>query len=275
MTTEEKPDTTLAVDLAAAGLSTVGIGATEGGEAWFIEIQSDYEKQAKSLKQASFNASQSSSAEGDDTVPAELALSFRESANMLKFAMTQRSGRNSPGIKRPSRMGFGEMKLEEPVVEVDEEATDEELFSAMQGQWVEVECLLRVQLRSEEALEKAKLRVSESLAFDGSLGKRAAASGKLKGTVFQALLAKADGSAGATSASVGLTECSEEDWDGLAKGADALRKLVRIKVQDDNDLKAANGALTSCAEFFATLAIYGKRKRLDGMGVITALEANL
>ena len=155
MATEEKPDTTLAVDLAAAGLSTVGIGATEGGEAWFIEIQSDYEKQAKSLKQASFNASQSSSAEGDDTVPAELALSFRESANMLKFAMTQRSGRNSPGIKRPSRMGFGEMKLEEPVVEVDEEATDEELFSAMQGQWVEVECLLRVQLRSDAALEEA------------------------------------------------------------------------------------------------------------------------
>ena len=50
---------------------------------------------------------------------------------------------------------------------------------------------------------------------------------------------------------------------------------MRIKVQDDNDLKAANGALTSCAEFFVTLAIYGKRKRLDGMGVITALEANL
>ena len=52
------------------------------------------------------------------------------------------------------------MGLEEPVVEVDEATDEEALLGDAGAQWVEVECLLRVQLRSEEALE-AKLRVSE------------------------------------------------------------------------------------------------------------------
>ena len=47
---------------------------------------------------------------------------------------------------------------------------------------------------------------------------------------------------------------------------------VRIKVQDDNDLKAANGALTSCAEFFSNLQIYGSRRGLKPIDVIDKLE---
>jgi hypothetical protein len=47
---------------------------------------------------------------------------------------------------------------------------------------------------------------------------------------------------------------------------------VRIKVQDDNDLKAANGALTSCDEFFSNMRVYGSRRQLDSMGVINKLE---
>ena len=165
----------------------------------------------------------------------------------------------------------------EPVEVLDEagdDPTDEELFSAMQGQWVEVECLLRVQLRTLEALEEGRKRVSESLAFDNALGQKATQLGVLKGTIFQALLARADGSADSTAASVGV-EMGDAEWESQAAGADALRKLVRIKVQDDNDLKAANGALSSCAEFFANLSTYASRKGMKETDVLTKLEEPL
>ena len=233
----------------------------------FIEIKTDYESHRKALKDLSREPSRSG---GDDTVPAAAALSFRAAANALRYAMTQRSGRScsSPERNRP-----GERAAEAPAEpEVDDDPTDEELFSAMQGQWVEVECLLRVQLRGEAALEEARERVNASLAFDRGLSKRAVDSKILKGTIFQALLAKADGAASATAASVGLSSMSDDEWEAEAKGADALRKLVRIKVQDDNDLKAANGALTSCAEFFSNLRVYGSRNGLTAEAVIAKLE---
>jgi len=234
-----------------------------GGEAWFIEIKNKYESQRTTLK----NLSRQPSVDGgDDCLPkeaTEVAISFRVAANALKFAMTQRSGRTSPGMKRP-----GGGTVEEPVEE--EDLTDEELFSSMLGQWVEVECLLRVQLRSQEHLEEARERVKGSLAFDADLGSRAASSGILKGTIFQALLRKADGD-DVGGASVGL-DVSDADWAALADGAAELRRLVRIKVQDDNDLKAANGALSSCADFFRNLALYGSRHSMQEMAVVQKLE---
>ena len=115
-------------------------------------------------------------------------------------------------------------------------------------------------------------RVAASLAFDAALGQRASASGILKGAIFQALLATADGSSSATAASLGL-DMSDDEWQEQARGADLLRKLVRIKVQDDNDLKAARGALTSCAEFFSNLTIYGQRQRMNSLAVINKLES--
>ena len=243
----------------------------------FIEVKTDYENSRMTLLSLSRNPS----AKDDDCVPASAALSFRIAANALKYALTQRSGRSSPGQRRAGGGGTGRSQLSqasegsqaEPVEVLDQgdDPTDEELFSAMQGQWVEVECLLRVQLHTLEALEEGRKRVSESLAFDNSLGQRAAALGVLKGTIFQALLARADGSAEATAASVGV-EMEATEWEAQAAGADALRKLVRIKVQDDNDLKAANGALSSCAEFFANLSTYASRNSLKETEVLEKLE---
>lgn len=186
----------------------------------FIEVQSDYENRRKALKDLSRQPSMDG---GDDTVPTAAAVSFRAAAHALRYAMTQRSGRSCAS---PVRRG-GESEAVAPAEpEVDDDASDEELFSAMQGQWVEVECLLRVQLRSEEALEQARERVAASLAFDAALGKRAAQNGVLKGAIFQALLARADGSDSATAASVGLS-MADDEWQAEAAGADALRKLVR------------------------------------------------
>ena len=243
-------------------------------------MRTDYENSRKTLLSLSRNPS----AKDDDCVPASAAISFRVAANALKYALTQRSGRSSPGQRRGGGGGTGRSALSqasdgsqaEPVEVLDQgdDPTDEELFSTMQGQWVEVECLLRVQLRTLEALEEGRKRVSESLAFDNALGQKATQLGVLKGTIFQALLARADGSADSTAASVGV-EMGDAEWESQAAGADALRKLVRIKVQDDNDLKAANGALSSCAEFFANLSTYASRKGMKETDVLTKLEEPL
>ena len=114
-------------------------------------------------------------------------------------------------------------------------------------------------------------RVAACIAFDTGLGRIASSSGALKGTIFQGLLARADGSTAATAASVGLG-MAEDEWEAQARGADTLRKLVRIKVQDDNDLKAAHGALTSCSEFFSNLRVYGQRQSLGPVAVISKLD---
>ena len=76
---------------------------------------------------------------------------------------------------------------------------------------------------------------------------------------------------GAAAASCG-SGVGEAEWEELARGSDALRKLVRIKVQDDNDLKAANLALKSCAEFFDNLKVYATRNSLEETAVLTKLE---
>jgi hypothetical protein len=41
--------------------------------------------------------------------------------------------------------------------------------------------------------------------------------------------------------------------------ADSLRKLVRIKLADDNDLQAAQCALATCSEFFGSLGTLAQR----------------
>ena len=40
-----------------------------------------------------------------------------------------------------------------------------------------------------------------------------------------------------------------------------------------SDLKAAHGALSSCAEFFANLSVYATRQRLKETAVIERLNA--
>lgn len=228
----------------------------------FIEISKDFEDRRKALQDYS---RQPSSHDGDDTVPTAAASSFRNAAKALRDAITQRSGR-SPGHKN-SDCKASDFVAEDP----PEEVPDEELFPLMQSQWVEVGCLLRLQLNSSEALDDARSRVGASVSFDVTLAERAQSSGVLKGTIFQALLAFADGRAESTAESVGV-QLSDGDWAELSQGSDALRKLVRIKVQDDNDLKAANLALKSCADFFDNLKCYASRHGMAETDVLTKLD---
>ena len=150
----------------------------------------------------------------------------------MRKAITQRSGGSH---RSPGRGGAPSVEGSEDgeAAALAEETSDEELMSAMQAQWVEVECLLRVQLRSPDALEDARRRVQASIRFDESLTALAVSSAQLKGSIFQALLAFVDGRTESTAASVSC-DVGDAEWEELARGSDALRKLVTAPGQNSS-----------------------------------------
>ena len=228
----------------------------------FIEISKEYQDRRRIL----LNLSRQSSGGGgsvDDTISSEAFLSYRGATETLRAAMTVRGQRSPP---RKGHADAFEGSVEERARAGEDDLDD--LLATMQQQWVEVECLLRVRLDTEEALAEARSRTHAALDFDAALNKLCKASGVLKGAVFQALLAHADGMNEPTPEKLGLGVEARE-WASLTTGADGLRKLVRIKVQDDNDLKAANGALGSCDAFFGNLRVYSRRTGVSEMSIIT------
>ena len=140
-----------------------------------------------------------------------------------------------------------------------------ELLTMLQNRAVEVEALLRLELTSDEALQGAHERIKSALAFDDELTRLAESKSISKGKLFQAMLealrkageehAQLDNSGkhleGLGNEEFGL---SVAEWAILTQKADATRKLVRVKLADDNDLKTARRGLEECAEFFDGLA---------------------
>jgi hypothetical protein len=140
-----------------------------------------------------------------------------------------------------------------------------QLLASLQGQAAEVEFLLRYGFDSRADLARARADVADARAFDDELGLLATSHAMLKGRIFQGLLeclraagadhAQLDNSAKKQGGGGIAQECglAPAEWSALADRADALRKLVRVKVADDNDLKTARRGLDTCADFFAGL----------------------
>ena len=166
------------------------------------------------------------------------------------------------------------MVLAEAAANVEETA---KLLPTLQSRSFEVECTLRLELSNREALAKAKSGVADAIALDDELNALASTTGILKGKIFQGLLeclraagaehAQLDNSAKKPGGGNVAHECGLDtsEWTALADRADALRKLVRIKVADDNDLKTARAGLDMCAVFFDGLAKLTKLK-VGGVG---------
>ena len=136
------------------------------------------------------------------------------------------------------------------------------LRDTLSGQAMEVEFLLRPALSDAAALTEAMESVAAALRFDDELGELAAAHEMSKGRLFQALLEELR-QAGTDHAQLDNSgekqryartnyreEFGPEEWARMATSADSLRKLVRIKVADDNDLKTARAGLVICSSFF-------------------------
>ena len=204
-------------------------------------------------------------------------------------------------------------------------AATSELVTTLQARQGEVECLLRIALTDAAALQATQSSVTDALALDDELSALAQSHELSKGRIFQGLLeclriagaghAQTDNSVKKPGGGGIALECglSPPEWSQLAERADALRKLVRIKVADDvrapfsiqtisglhrtspgvlilppahtqrssdrdlspqNDLKTARAGLVLCAEFFDGLAHLARlRGGADASGSVDAFAA--
>ena len=147
--------------------------------------------------------------------------------------------------------------------------------------------LLRLHLSSEEVIAAALRRVSQALRFDEELDELATSRDVLKGRLFQAMLesqrvrraadvviaeaateplegprappSKGDGSDPSVESQqpplIGNDnfDLTSAEWAELVDKANDLCELIKIKVQDDNDLKTARAGLSMCKGFLDTL----------------------
>jgi len=63
----------------------------------------------------------------------------------------------------------------------------------------------------------------------------------------------AEADRGSVSAEVAALGLGRTEWVSMQASADSMRGLVRIKIADDNDIKAARCALETCRDFFDSL----------------------
>merc|ERR1740117_2853089 len=129
--------------------------------------------------------------------------------------------------------------------------------------WFEVTCLLRHAFVGRQEYDKGVSRVHSSLEFLQRLDRTASREKFNTGHIFQELLRRL-GSSGAAAVVVGRGEgaydayaegiasasISAVEWEALTKGAAGVLALVRIKLEDKNDLKTARSALEHSSRFF-------------------------
>lgn len=147
-------------------------------------------------------------------------------------------------------------------------------LSELRQQWVEASCLLRANLSTAASYESARRTVSNSLDFLERLLKLAETHGASlvggTGAIFQELLKdlavcgvsgmmvdnvgavggdRSFDDAARASALAARLGCADE-WAGFLRQAQDIRCIVRIKLQDANDLRAAHYALECCSTCF-------------------------
>ena len=213
-----------------------------------------------------------------------------ENANQLRTVDSTTTAGHT--VSAANRKAFGlpsgaaRKKAPAPGRNVRAEELPKEVFADLQARQLEVEMLLRLSLSSGEELDAAANRVTEALQFDEELAELAASRGILKGKLFQALVealrkqreAEAliaavvapDDSEGETPRPLDLQQgvpltgndefnFTRDEWAELVRRADDLRQLIKIKVQDDNDLRTAHSGLDMCKDFLGTLSKSAKQ----------------
>lgn len=168
-------------------------------------------------------------------------------------------------------------------------------------QWAETAWLLRAPLDTEGEVERARVSVRTSLQFLESLSelatKHAHALSGGTGAIFQQLLADLAqcGVSGVNVDNVGArggeggcptleqaaakSEMAEllglraQQWARMLAAAHEARRIVRIKLQDANDLKAAQYALECCSTCFQELAAHAEQRSCSLFDVVTLLES--
>jgi len=163
------------------------------------------------------------------------------------------------------------MKQQQHTARVAAAEPQAEIVRRLERSHGEVEMLLRIPLdASADRLQTARDSVADGLAFDDELGSLAAQRGVRKGEILQALIEamaleeahgerrpeggrpEAGGQCGGGADPERYGQ-SPDTWAVLAHRCDRLRKLIRIKLGDDNDMLTARQGLLLCDGFFGDL----------------------
>ncbi|KAJ1640845.1 hypothetical protein T492DRAFT_926468 [Pavlovales sp. CCMP2436] len=162
--------------------------------------------------------------------------------------------------------------------------------------WVEATCLLRSNLNTEQAFEQARTTVRSSLSFLDTLGQIATDNAEQlqggTGTIFQQLLQDLAmcgvsgmmidnlGASGSDRSFEDATSDSEfagglgckDQWPLLLRQTQDVRCIVRIKLQDANDLKAAQYALECCSTCFQEISGHARKRQVSNFSMVAVLE---
>lgn len=141
-------------------------------------------------------------------------------------------------------------------------------IAGLQRRFMEMEGLLRIPFNKDGDVDRARTFVSRSQVFLTKLAELSQQMGLLQGTIFQDLLARLsranDGSqnmdlrSSRLSMREPLDEVPPDQANKLMTQANELLNLVRIKIEDDNDLKLVRQALRESALFFKDLRTYNR-----------------
>ena len=144
----------------------------------------------------------------------------------------------------------------------------------MQEQLFEVELVLRQGINCEDDLHYTLGAAEAGLLFMDQIEKRAKEAGVTKGALSRFVLpfdsetyvtdqaAPFKKSGLSTEGSLFEGKISDRDLNYLVKGANSMRRLVRIKVADDNDLETAAAALKLTSTFLNKCVADAKRRGL-------------
>jgi hypothetical protein len=167
---------------------------------------------------------------------------------------------------------------QEPDAMGDDDVTQEEAelvsVEKLSQKWFEVTCLLRHGFSDHGSYHAGVSAVAEAEAALARIEAVSDARGVNTGQAFQALLSSLSSGPGggigraashydAYGSEVGRLGMGEAEWQALAAGADRLRSLVRIKLEDANDLQAAKMALELASTFFASIQLHAKAREID------------
>jgi hypothetical protein len=173
------------------------------------------------------------------------------------------------------------------VVQVEDDNDDEEAGvpnrDTLAQQWFEVSCLLRHDFANAKDYEEGIERVKDSLSFLNRLDTIAERIDVNRGQIFQELLrrigdssahglmSREDGTYDAYTAKIKSDILKDKDWTELTNGARDLLNLVRIKLEDKNDLQTARSALEHSNSFFSDVSSYASSKDVPGYSVVSDL----
>ena len=190
-----------------------------------------------------------------------------ESAQQLK---EQRLKEQRADAKADKAVQREERRRRVAELQAKREEEEEVLFTGkawsrqLNSAWCEVELLLQRPIANDEDLQYTVAAAEAGMMFTDQLSSAAKSLGVLRGALSRWLLPYDSSTRLDEQASTahGVIDSMPDEFRGklterqvhyLVAGANSVRKLVRIKIADDNDLEQARQALKTAIAFFKTL----------------------